>query len=87
MTLTLPLPPPWLQERYPELSKDAQGNPIVQPLEASNLMFYTTIATSGSGRAVVIATGDKTVMGQIAGLAMETGAVRTERYGTAGGVG
>ncbi|GAB4819471.1 hypothetical protein N2152v2_006517 [Parachlorella kessleri] len=61
------------QERYPELDKDAQGNLIVTPLESSNLMFYTTIATSGSGRAVVIATGDKTVMGQIAGLAMETG--------------
>lgn len=61
------------QERYPELAKDAQGRPIVVPLEASNLVFYTTIVTSGTGKCVVIGTGDKTVMGQIAGLAMETG--------------
>ena len=58
----------------------------MQPLEESNLMFYTSIATSGSGRAVVIATGDKTVMGQIAGLAMETGAGQAERYDTSAAV-
>jgi sodium/potassium-transporting ATPase subunit alpha len=44
----------------------------MQPLEASNLCFYTTIINSGSGRGVVIGSGDRTVMGQIAGLATET---------------
>ena len=37
-------------------------------------MFYTTIISSGSGRGIVVGTGDRTVMGQIAGLATETSA-------------
>ncbi|GAQ85006.1 Ca2+ transporting ATPase [Klebsormidium nitens] len=59
-------------ERTPELARDRSGNLITQPLEASNLCFYTTIVQSGSGRGIVIGSGDRTVMGQIAGLATET---------------
>lgn len=61
------------QERHTDLARNAEGKLITVPLEAQNLMFYTTIVTSGSGRGVVIGTGDKTVMGQIAGLAQESG--------------
>ena len=60
------------QDRTNELAVDDQGNKIIQPLEATNLMFYTTIVNSGSATGVVIGTGDRTVMGQIAGLATET---------------
>ena len=60
------------QDRSTDLAKDAQGNLVMQPLEASNLCFYTTIINSGSGKGVVIGSGDRTVMGQIAGLATET---------------
>lgn len=65
------------QDRVPEISEetDENGNPkFIPPIEASNLVFYTTIISSGSGRGVVIGTGDRTVMGQIAGLATETDA-------------
>jgi len=60
------------QDRLAELLKDEAGNPITQPLEASNLCFYTTIINAGACTGVVIGTGDRTVMGQIAGLATET---------------
>lgn len=59
------------QERYPDLQIGSNGKPVTVPLEAQNLMFYTTIIVGGSGRGIVIGTGDKTVMGQIAGLASE----------------
>ena len=61
------------QERYPDLQRDEKGKLVTVPLEAQNLMFYTTIIVGGSGRGIVIGTGDKTVMGQIAGLASESG--------------
>ncbi|KAI2804010.1 Sodium/potassium-transporting ATPase subunit alpha-4 [Blomia tropicalis] len=38
------------------------------PLEASNLAFFSTNCTDGSGIGLVIATGDRTFMGDIAGL-------------------
>ena len=60
------------QDRSPELAVDSNGNIVTQPLESTNLCFYTTIINSGSGRGVVIGSGDRTVMGQIAGLATET---------------
>ena len=60
------------QERYPDLQIGSNGKPVTVPLEAQNLMFYTTIIVAGSGRGVVIGTGDRTVMGQIAGLASES---------------
>lgn len=60
------------QERFPDL-QIVNGKPVTVPLEAQNLCFYTTIVTAGSGRGIVIGTGDKTVMGQIAGLAATAG--------------
>jgi len=60
------------QDRTPDLTYDHQGKLVTQPLEANNLCFYTTIINSGSGRGIVIGSGDRTVMGQIAGLATET---------------
>lgn len=60
------------QDRSPELAVDSNGKIVTQPLESTNLCFYTTIINSGSGRGVVIGSGDRTVMGQIAGLATET---------------
>jgi len=59
-------------------SKDDQGNERPTPaIEATNLAFFSTIVVSGSARAIVVGTGDRTVMGQIAGLATETSAEST----------
>lgn len=59
-------------------SRDEQGNERPTPaIEATNLAFFSTIVNSGSARGVVIGTGDRTVMGQIAGLATETSAEST----------
>eukprot|EP00210_Caulerpa_lentillifera_P005784 g5530.t1 len=58
------------------VSVDGRRHPL-PPIEVTNLLFYTTIVNSGSGKAVVIGTGDHTVMGQIAGLATETSAEST----------
>ncbi|GMH44219.1 hypothetical protein BSKO_12153 [Bryopsis sp. KO-2023] len=69
------------QDRYPDTCPPiTDENGVVKPLpaiEATNLMFYTTIVNSGAGKGVVIGTGDRTVMGQIAGLATETSAEAT----------
>nr|CAI99406.1 P-type ATPase [Flabellia petiolata] len=65
------------QTRVPDVEHgtDENGNPkFIPPIEAANLAFYTTIISSGSGRGIVVGTGDHTVMGQIAGLATETSA-------------
>lgn len=54
------------------------GKPRTVPaIEAVNLVFYTTMINAGSGRGVVVGSGDHTVMGQIAGLATETSAEAT----------
>mmetsp|Transcript_24130 Transcript_24130/g.41178 ORF Transcript_24130/g.41178 Transcript_24130/m.41178 type:complete len:1139 (-) Transcript_24130:789-4205(-) len=42
------------------------------PLETTNLCFFGTLAPEGSCKAVVIETGDRTVMGRVAALAMST---------------
>lgn len=42
-------------------------------LEASNLAFFSTACTDGSGVGVVIATGDRTVMGDIAAIVSNIG--------------
>lgn len=39
------------------------------PLETKNLAFFSTNCVEGTGRGIVICTGDRTVMGRIAGLA------------------
>ncbi|KAG2500240.1 hypothetical protein HYH03_001818 [Edaphochlamys debaryana] len=44
----------------------------VPAIEATNLLFYSTIVASGHGKGIVCGTGDNTVMGQIAGLTGET---------------
>ncbi|KAJ1857852.1 hypothetical protein GGH12_001387 [Coemansia sp. RSA 1822] len=49
------------QEREP-------GNTMRNPFEATNLAFNGTLAVSGSAYAIVVRTGDGTVLGQIAGL-------------------
>mmetsp|Transcript_17079 Transcript_17079/g.20561 ORF Transcript_17079/g.20561 Transcript_17079/m.20561 type:complete len:1160 (+) Transcript_17079:196-3675(+) len=59
-------------DRTPNLARDMAGNLVTQPMEAENLVFYTTMITTGSLRGVVIGTGDRTAMGQIAGLTTET---------------
>ncbi|KAJ1883105.1 hypothetical protein H4R99_000924 [Coemansia sp. RSA 1722] len=49
------------QERGP-------GNTHRNPLEATNMAFNGTLAVGGSAYAIVVRTGDGTVLGQIAGL-------------------
>lgn len=39
------------------------------PLETRNIAFFSTNAVEGTARGIVIATGDRTVMGRIANLA------------------
>ncbi|KAI0244812.1 hypothetical protein L0F63_001869 [Massospora cicadina] len=43
-------------------------NEHTNPLEATNLCFNGTLVVSGEGYGIVIRTGDKTMLGQIAGL-------------------
>ena len=43
-------------------------NDMQNPLEATNLMFNSTLVVSGEAYGIVIRTGDNTVLGQIAGL-------------------
>ncbi|KAJ1935331.1 hypothetical protein FBU59_005420, partial [Linderina macrospora] len=49
------------QERGP-------GNKHSSPFEATNIVFNGTLAVSGEAYAIVIRTGDSTVLGQIAGM-------------------
>lgn len=64
-------------DRRPELGVDGEGKLVTQPMEADNLVFYTTIVNSGTARGIVIGTADRTAMGQIAGLATETSNEKT----------
>lgn len=41
-------------------------------VESKNIGFMTTLITNGSGKGVVVAVGDQTVMGKIAGLTSQT---------------
>ena len=50
------------QTRTAELTND-------NPLETRNLAFFSTNAVEGTAKGVVVNTGDRTVMGRIAGLA------------------
>lgn len=47
------------------------------PLETRNLAFYSTSATEGSAVGVCVGTGDRTVIGRIAGLASTTSNAET----------
>lgn len=53
------------QKRKPLCTND-------DPLETQNLCFFGTQVPEGSCKGIVISTGDKTVMGRIAALAMST---------------
>lgn len=44
------------------------------PLETKNLAFFGTLCKEGCGKGIVIFTGDRTVIGQIANLASSAGA-------------
>lgn len=50
------------QSRSPEMTN-------ANPLETKNLAFFSTNCVEGTGRGIVINTGDRTVMGRIANLA------------------
>ena len=50
------------QSRGPECTSD-------NPLETKNIAFFSTNCVEGTGRGIVIGTGDNTVMGRIANLA------------------
>ncbi|KAG8182327.1 hypothetical protein JTE90_004094 [Oedothorax gibbosus] len=50
------------QTRSPEMTND-------NPLETRNIAFFSTNCVEGTGRGIVINTGDRTVMGRIANLA------------------
>ena len=39
------------------------------PLETKNLAFFSTSCVEGTGKGIVVGTGDRTIMGRIAGLA------------------
>lgn len=64
-------------DRSPDLLEDSEGRTITQPLEANNLAFYTTIVASGHAKGIAIAVGDTTIMGQIAGLTIQTANLQT----------
>ncbi|KAJ2521216.1 hypothetical protein GGI11_002079 [Coemansia sp. RSA 2049] len=44
------------------------GNTMRNPLEATNMVFSGTLVISGEAYAIVVRTGDNTVLGQIAGM-------------------
>ena len=50
------------QTRSPDLTND-------NPLETRNLAFFSTNCVEGTAQGIVINTGDRTIMGRIAGLA------------------
>ena len=50
------------QTRSPDLTNE-------NPLETRNLAFFSTNCVEGTAQGIVINTGDRTIMGRIAGLA------------------
>jgi sodium/potassium-transporting ATPase subunit alpha len=46
-------------------------------VESKNIAFMTTLITNGQGKGVVVAVGDQTVMGRIAGLTSQTNEKQT----------
>jgi len=51
-----------------EPQERTKDNDMRNPLEASNIMFNSTLVVSGEAYGIVIRTGDSTVLGQIANL-------------------
>ena len=52
-------------------------DPLLLPIESKNLAFFGTNLLKGTGKAMIFKTGDNTLMGSIAALAADTGAVET----------
>jgi magnesium-transporting ATPase (P-type) len=52
-------------------------DPLMLPIEAKNLAFFGTNLLKGTGKAMIFKTGDNTLMGSIAAMAADTGAVET----------
>merc|ERR1719192_1749829 len=52
-------------------------DPLLLPIEAKNLAFFGTNLLKGTGKAMIFKTGDNTLMGSIAAMAADTGAVET----------
>ncbi|XP_076626181.1 sodium/potassium-transporting ATPase subunit alpha-B [Colletes latitarsis] len=48
----------------------------INPLESSNVAFFSSFAVDGKGKGIVIATGDQTMIGRLAGLTSQL--VKTE---------
>ena len=46
-------------------------------VESKNIAYMTTLVTQGQGKGLVVATGDNTMMGKIAGLTSQTGSKKT----------
>lgn len=60
------------------LTRTVESQPtLANALEASNLAFFSTNCIDGSGSGVVIATGDRTVMGDIASIVTGIGDKQT----------
>lgn len=57
-------------------SRSVESN-AQNPLEATNLLFFGTIAVDGNGIGVVIRTGNATVIGQIAVMAQTSSQLKT----------
>jgi sodium/potassium-transporting ATPase subunit alpha len=51
-----------------EPQERVKDNDMQNPLEATNIMFNSTLVVSGEAYGIVIRTGDRTVLGQIANL-------------------
>ncbi|XP_011172179.1 sodium/potassium-transporting ATPase subunit alpha-B [Solenopsis invicta] len=47
------------------------------PLESANVAFSTSFAVAGDGRGIVIATGDRTMIGRLAGLTSQLAKIET----------
>jgi len=62
-------------EAEPQSRSVASSDPVVA--ESKNMCFMSTMCVLGSGRGVVIATGDKTMIGTIANLASGTTEIET----------
>ncbi|KAJ9591140.1 hypothetical protein L9F63_002326 [Diploptera punctata] len=52
-----------------DLAKRSPQYTHPNPMETANLAFFSTMVGEGSGKGIVIACGDHTVMGRVAGLA------------------
>lgn len=47
------------------------------PLESANMAFFSTFAVAGDGKGIVIATGDRTLIGRLAGLTSQLVKIET----------